>query len=276
MKVCGRRLLTSQAAPTARIPRVSARSLERVAVVSDVHGNAVAMAAVAREVLTSRPDALVFGGDLTWGPLPEETWRVVTELRDEVNGPAFFVRGNTERVLAELRAGTQWYEPTVRERWMLTQHAEETLDALETFSSTVTVHIAGLGPTRFCHGSPRSDQELITPGTPDERMTALLEEIDERVLVSAHAQIQFDRRVIGIRSLNPGSVGMSYQGAVGAYWALLGPDVEFRRTDYDLDAAAAAYRATDDPLADAIVGTLLAPPLPAEVIAAAEALQCSG
>jgi hypothetical protein len=69
---------------------------------------------------------------------------------------------------------------------------------------------------------------------------------------------------------------MSYQGAVGAYWALLGPDVEFRRTDYDLDAAVAAYRATDDPLADTIVGTLLAPPLPAEVIAAAEALQCSG
>jgi predicted phosphodiesterase len=37
---------------------------------SDVHGNPVAMTAVAREVLASRPDAVVFCGDLTWGPIP--------------------------------------------------------------------------------------------------------------------------------------------------------------------------------------------------------------
>src|SRR5262249_19725212 len=100
--------------------------------------------------------------------------------------------------------------------------------------------------------------------------------VDEAVLVSAHTQIQFERRVAGIRSLNPGSVGLPYQGVGGAYWALLGPDVELRRTDYDLEAALAAYRASDDPLAGALIETLLAPPAPAQVIAAAEALTCSG
>ena len=69
----------------------------RVAVVSDVHGNAVAMEAVAGDVLASRPDALVFGGDLTWGPLPEETWRVVTELRQGVDGPVLFVHTDGPR-----------------------------------------------------------------------------------------------------------------------------------------------------------------------------------
>jgi hypothetical protein len=68
---------------------------------------------------------------------------------------------------------------------------------------------------------------------------------------------------------------MPYQRLPGAYWALLGPDVEFRRTDYDLEALVAAYRATDDPLAEAVVATLLAPPAPAEVIAVAEALGSS-
>jgi predicted phosphodiesterase len=257
---------------------VSARrtSFERVAVVADVHGNPVAMAAVARDVLAAGPDALVFGGDLTWGPIPEETWRIVTELRDSAGESVFFIRGNAERALAELRAGAQARQPTARERWMLARHAEATLDALQTFSATLTLDIQGLGPTRFCHGSPRSDEELITPSTPDDRMRALLEQVDEQVLVSAHTHIQFDRRVVGIRSLNPGSVGVPYQGAPGAYWALLGPDVEFLRTDYDLGAAVAAYRATDDPLAEAIIETLLAPPPPAEVIAAAEALACSG
>jgi predicted phosphodiesterase len=209
------------------------------------------------------------------GADPEETWRVVTELREGVGASVFFIRGNAERALAELRAGTQGRRPTLRERWLLAQHAEETLDALETFSPTITLEIDGLGSTRFCHGSPRSDEELITPATPDKRMKALLDHVDEDVLVSAHAHIQFDRRVVGIRSLNPGGVGMPYEGIGGAYWALLGPDVELRRTDYELEDAIAAYRATDDPLAEAIVETLTAPPAPAEAIAAAEALRCS-
>lgn len=246
-----------------------------MAVVADVHGNAIAMAAVAREVVASRPDGLVFGGDLTTGPLPEETWRVVTELRNRIEKPVFFVRGNAERALAELRCGAQGRRPSPRERWMLAQHGAGMLDVLETFLATVTLDIDGLGPTRFCHGSPRCDEELISPGTPDDRMRALLAQVDERVLVSAHTQIQFDRRVVGIRSISPGSVGMPYQGAGGAYWALLGPDVDFRRTDYDVHGAAAAYRDTDDPLVEAIIGTLLAPPTPAEVIAAAEVLRCS-
>jgi predicted phosphodiesterase len=233
------------------------------------------MEAVAREVLASRPDALVFCGDLTWGPMPEETWRVVRELRDSVGESVFYVRGNAERALAELRTGAQGRRPTVRERWMLARHAEGTLDAFEAFSTTVTLNVMGLGSTRFCHGSPRSDEELITPGTPDERMRALLDQVGERVLVSAHTHVQFDRRVVGIRSINPGSVGMPYQGTAGAYWALLGPDVEHRRTDYDLGAAVAACRASDDPLAEAIVETLTTPPAPAEAIAAAEALRCS-
>lgn len=234
------------------------------------------MAAVAREVLASQPDALVFCGDLTWGPIPEETWRVVTELRDSVGESVFFIRGNAERTLAELRADARSRIPTLRERWILAQHADPTLDAIETFSPMITLDVGGLGLTRFCHGSPRSDEELITPETPKKRMKALLEQIDERVLVSAHTRIQFDRRVVGIRSINPGSVGMPYQGAGGAYWALLGPDVELRRTVYDVEAAVAAYRATDDPLAEAIVETLTAPPAPPEAIAAAEALKWSG
>ncbi len=251
-------------------------SFQRVAVVSDIHGNAVAMAAVARDVLASEPDALVFGGDLTWGPMPEETWLLATKLEESLGGSVFFVRGNAERALAELRARAQARQTTARERWMLEQHSAATLDTLGTFSTTITLDVLGLGPTRFCHGSPRTDEELITPRTPDERMIALLEQVDERVLVSAHTHIQFDRHVVGIRSINPGSVGMPYQAAPGAYWALLGPDVELRRTEYELGAAVSAYRATDDPLVDEIVDTLLVPPTPDEVIAAAETLGCSG
>jgi hypothetical protein len=107
-------------------------------------------------------------------------------------------------------------------------------------------------------------------------MRALLDGVDERVLVTAHTHLQFDRRVVGVRSVNAGSVGLPYMGEPGAFWALLGPDVELRKTPYDLDEAVRRYRESGDPLADQMVEMLLDPPKPAEVIEHAEALEFAG
>ena len=123
---------------------------------------------------------------------------------------------------------------------------------------------------------PRSDEELVTPNTPEDRMRAITAEISERVLVTAHTHVQFDRHVAGIRSLNAGSVGMPYEGSAGAYWALLGPDVELRRTEYSLERAAERYLASGDPLAEQMVDLLVSPPSREEVIEHAEGLQFSG
>jgi putative phosphoesterase len=238
-----------------------------VAVLSDVHGNAVALEAVLAELEQLRPDLVVFGGDVTWGSLPEETFVLLARLP----APALYVRGNAERALLQPSS-----QPTERERWMLEAHSDETLAFLESFVERVTVSVDGLGPVCFCHGSPRSDEELVTPETPEERMRALTAELGERVLVTAHTHLQFDRRVAGIRSVNAGSVGMPYEGRTGAYWALLGPDVELRRTEYSLDEAAERYRASGDPLAEQMVELLVSPPTRAEVIEQAEALEFSG
>ena len=70
------------------------------------------------------------------------------------------------------------------------------------------------------------------------------------MVVCGHTHVQFDRQVAGKRLVNAGSVGMPYEAQPGAYWALLGPDVELRRTAYDLEAAAAAIRATGFPGAE--------------------------
>ena len=72
----------------------------RVAVLSDVHGNAVALAAVLAELSTEQPDLIVSGGDLTWGPLPEETFALASGLN------ARFVRGNADRAVLENLSST--------------------------------------------------------------------------------------------------------------------------------------------------------------------------
>ncbi len=247
---------------------------ESVAVLADVHGNAVALEAVAQEILAIGPDAVVFLGDLTCGPLPEETWRAVRGFCSRFEGAARFVRGNTERAMIEaatrLRDGSG--QLTARERWLVDAHAPETRQAIEAFEPAVTLDVAGLGAVRFCHGSPRSDEEMITSATTGARMQALIAGVDERVLVSAHTHIQFDRTVVGIRSVNPGSIGLPYEGRPGAFWALLSKGVELRRTAYDIDLAVTRFRESTDPFAESIVEMLLAPPAPAQVITHAEAL----
>ena len=243
-------------------------SLRTVAVVSDVHGNAVALEAVLAELDRHEPELVVFGGDLTWGPLPEETLALVHDLP----WPASFVRGNAERALLEPDG-----EPSDRARWLLERHSHEALAFLASFVEQETVEIDGLGATRFCHGSPRSDEELVTPGTPPARMRALSDGMAEWVLVTAHTHLQFDRSVAGLRSLNPGSVGMAYGVAPGtACWALLGPGVELQQTSYSVDQAAARYRESGDPAAEQMIEILVSPPTSDEVIEHAERLEFSG
>jgi diadenosine tetraphosphatase ApaH/serine/threonine PP2A family protein phosphatase len=144
------------------------------------------------------------------------------------------------------------------------------------FEESVVVEIDGLGPVRFCHGSPRSDEELVTPATPEERVREFGAYVPERVVVTAHTHLQFDRRVDELRLVNAGSVGMPYEGRAGAFWGVLGPDVELRRTDYSLDEAVERYRASGDPLAEQMVELLLCPPTREEVIADAESREFAG
>ena len=235
----------------------------RVAALADVHGNAPALAAVLAEVERQQPDVLVSCGDLTWGPLPRETLALLEPWRDRV----LFVRGNSERELLE--------RTLVDSEVALWQHERHDDDALRAYVAAtrphVVVDVEGLGPTLFCHGSPRSDEECVTIETPAERVREFIADVDERCVVTAHTHMQYDRHVAGKRLLNPGSVGLPYQPEPGhAYWALLGPDVELRRTPYDVDAAIEQMRAAGMPSFAQIDELMRTPPSPADVIADAE------
>jgi putative phosphoesterase len=223
----------------------------RVAAIYDVHGNLPALTAVLAEVDALGVDAIVVGGDVAAGPMPVETLEAL-----RARG-ARFVRGNADRVLD--LGGADEGETWVRaRRWVAARLGEERLAFLAALPLDLTLELGGLGPVRFCHGAPGSDELTITRLTPDERLRGLLEGVGERVVVCGHTHVQSDRAVDGIRVVNAGSVGAPYEAEPAAYWALLGADVELRRTDYDVEAAAAAITATGYPKAAEAV-TYLAP-----------------
>jgi predicted phosphodiesterase len=140
---------------------------------------------------------------------------------------------------------------------------------------TVELDVDGIGRVLFCHGSPRSEHEILTRVTDDERVEAALAGVDADVVVGGHTHVQFDRTVARWRLVNAGSVGMPYEGVRGAFWALLGPDVGLRRTDYDVEAAATAIEATGVLGAEEQARWLREPPDPDEASAYFEAQAAS-
>jgi putative phosphoesterase len=218
----------------------------RVAALYDVHGNVPALEAVLAEVEALEVDAIVVGGDIAIGPMPREALERLLQLGER----ALFLRGNGDREIAADppgSGGSLWAERT---RWSAEQLERGQLAWLAALPDTQSVEVDGLGPVLFCHGSPRSDEEILTRISPEERVAAAVAGVAEHVVVCGHTHVQFDREVAGKRLVNAGSVGMPYEAQPGAYWALLGPDVELRRTDYDLEAAATAIRATGFPEAE--------------------------
>ena len=106
---------------------------------------------------------------------------------------------------------------------MVEQHDAPLRALLAAFPATVELEVDGLGDVLFCHGSPRSDEELVTVETPESRLADAIAGTTRRTSSStAHTHVSYERHVLGRTFFNPGSVGMPYEGAPGAYWALLG------------------------------------------------------
>jgi diadenosine tetraphosphatase ApaH/serine/threonine PP2A family protein phosphatase len=131
----------------------------------------------------------------------------------------------------------------------------------------VELDVEGLGRVLFCHGSPRSDEEMLLRTASEDRLTEILDGVDADVVVCGHTHMQFDRVVGEKRVVNAGSVGLPY-GAAGAHWVELGPDVRHRRTPYD----SSPLRASEWPRAAEVVPVVEAPPSEEEAIAEFEAL----
>jgi predicted phosphodiesterase len=243
----------------------------RVAALYDIHGNFPALEAVLQDVRQADVDQIVVGGDVIPGPMPRETLRRLLDL----DVPTHFIYGNGElAILAQMagaRTGSVTYWGTTSGarppegileiyRWTTEQLQPDFEPVLASWSKTLQLEIDGLGQVLFCHATPRNETECFTRLTAEDRLLPLFDPLHVEVLVCGHTHMQFDRRVGRTRVVNAGSIGAPF-GEPGAYWLLLGPDVQLRRTLYDFDQAAERIRATEYPQAqDFAMQSVLTPP----------------
>jgi diadenosine tetraphosphatase ApaH/serine/threonine PP2A family protein phosphatase len=95
----------------------------------------------------------------------------------------------------------------------------------------------------YVHGSPLADDESFA-AEPQEGEERMLAGVHDRTIVFGHSHLQFRRSgPSGTELVNPGSAGMPLDGDRRAAWATRNSDFTFRRTEYDVERAAAAYRA---------------------------------
>jgi predicted phosphodiesterase len=239
----------------------------KIAAIYDIHGNLPALEAVLREIDQAGPDLILVGGDFITGPMPLATLDRLMQLGER----ARFIRGNNEREVVAALDGLLLDSSMPAEvqemiSWSAQQLNRNQRDFLAALPEQFSIHVDGLGDVLFCHGSPRSDEEIITAATPEARLRAILSGVTQQIVVCGHTHMQFDRTLDGKRVVNAGSVGMPY-GEPGAYWLLARPEVVLRRTSYDLARAAEQIRVSGYPQAqDFADNNVLKPPTQAEAI----------
>jgi len=238
-----------------------------VAALYDIHGNLHALDAVLGELSHLRPDVVLVGGDVVAGPFPHEVLERLRAFGDRVR----FIRGNADREVAKRIGGAApapaapgtdtWGE---RAGWAAARLTPRDREFLSGLPLALSLDIEGLGPTLFCHATPRSDEEIVTRVSPEARVAAALAGVKERLVICGHTHIQYDRWVGPTRLVNAGSVGLAYEGRPAAFWTLLGPALEPRSTAYDHPAAAEAVRRLGFPGGEDYAARYLLAPPPAE------------
>jgi len=218
----------------------------RVALISDIHGNMLALEAVLAELEREAPDRIICLGDVAAGPQASEAIERVRALGCPVllgNWDAWFLDGmpNDEREL----------EPKLAEigQWWADGVSGEDRSYIESFIPTLQVDL-GDGASMFCfHGSPSSFNDIILSTTSEATLERMLEGVEAAVFAGGHTHVQMLRRLRSAIVVNPGSVGLPFRRwrpevICVAPWAEYGLvssengrlNVELRRTTYDVDA----------------------------------------
>jgi predicted phosphodiesterase len=199
----------------------------------DIHGNIPALEEVLADAERAGIDRWLLGGDYgTPSPWPLETLARLRQLEN-----ATWIRGNGERWLREPPLD----RPEVMESYelFLGDLPEAEIETL--YSLPPEAEIDGV---LYVHGSPLSDVESFAPETQEDE-ARMLAGVRDRTVVFGHSHQQFTRPgPDGTMLVNPGSVGMPLDGDRRSAWAVSARpgEFEFRRCEYDVDRAAAAYR----------------------------------
>jgi predicted phosphodiesterase len=240
----------------------------RVALLSDIHGNLVALEAALGDLATQEVEQVVCLGDIALsGPQPHECVALIHALgcptvMGNCDDSALRMRDHT---LDTLQSPSRWGAWVARiDQWSAEALTDDDAAFIAALPMTVSIPL-GPGVTLLCaHGSPQSFNHRLMPETPIEKTLALVGQIDAVALASGHTHFPMLRRFDTFAIVNPGSIGLplatdatgatynpsSYADYAIVTWEADTLDWEPRRVAVDEAAVRAAALASGMPHAD--------------------------
>lgn len=235
----------------------------RIGIISDIHGNLIALENVLTQLKSEHVDQIVCLGDVAFGgPQPNDAIVRLRELG------CLNVMGNTDDFFIHPPKPDPDYENELRFRemigWMSAQLSKDSLDFVRTFQPRIEIPLEN-GKTLLCyHGSPDSITGIILPTTPDNELAQALDASHASVMAGGHTHVPMFRLFGDAILLNPGSVGMPFvRGATRAQdyrppwseYAILTSEkkkmgVELRRVSLDVNAMIAQALKSELPFAE--------------------------
>ncbi len=208
--------------------------MTRLAILADIHGNLPALEAVLKDMQQFNVDHVVVAGDnINMGPFS-------VQVMEHIVGFAV-MRGNHELYLLDYqtpRAPAHWHDYT-QPPWLSATVPAYWRNVIATLPDTLQLRFPGAPSVRVVHGSPRSHWEPMFVITPEDEMLAMLEGVEENIVIAGHTHLPMERQVGRWQVINPGSVGQPLDGNYDACYMLFdscadGWRATFRRVPYDI------------------------------------------
>lgn len=235
-----------------------------VALISDIHGNLIALDAVLSAIAARKITQIICLGDVAaTGPQPHEAIARLKQLGCPV------VMGNTDDWLLNPQLKEQDHPDKQRlqdmEHWASQQLTSEDRAYLSSFQPTISAKLANGKRLLAYHGSPRSYREHIHPTMVDQDLDAALADHQADIFIGGHTHMQMFRRHRRSLVLNPGSVGLAFdhawpfdttvQNPPWAEYAIIdtrdgGLKVELNRVPFDVQTFIQITRASGMPHAE--------------------------
>ena len=240
----------------------------RIFVLSDVHGNCLALETVLEDAKKTSYDHIVCNGDMIQsGPQPHETVQLLREMKCSIvmgNSDAWLMTGiETD---AHLIAEERRKKLDIVRAWSLSKLDEEDRAFINSFQPTVSVELGHGNNLLAFHGSPASFDQFLLPSTPEDEFQEILKPYAGNILTGGHMHLQYTRRLRDSQNFffNPGSVGVAYNHEQSDDKGFLDPwaeyailtvqksniRLEFVRVPLDMNKMAEIYRHSDRPFAN--------------------------
>lgn len=233
----------------------------KIAFISDIHGNAVALEAVLADIKNRGVDKIYVLGDLCYrGPEPKRSLDLVRSLNTEVikgNADEWVVRGVRE---GEVPEKVLELMNTERE-WTVSKLDQSDIDYLGQLPTQVKFEVNGIAVHGF-HATPDSLFEIILPNADDDILeTRMMHATDSQVYVYAHIHRPYVRYINGKVIMNIGSVGLPFDGMAKASYGLVeigdgSIQTSIQRVGYDIEKVVELYQRENYPNAEMMVNVI--------------------